>query len=106
MSLPYLTKIDNSKLNFFIHPDAIPHDRPSLKLINRLRWDRLNVAPELDRLYRYYRNTCSLANKTQGFEPAISPETYEEIGKLLAQMWSIDRLTEVKQLKYYSRGKG
>ncbi|MEG4594152.1 hypothetical protein QUB00_20425 [Microcoleus sp. F8_C2] len=105
MLLPYLTKIDDSGSSF-IHPDAIPNERSALRLINRLRWDKLNVAPELDQLYRYYRNTCSLATKTQGFEPAKSPETYYEIGKILAQMWSIDRLNEVKQLNYYSRGRG
>lgn len=102
MLLPYLTRIDNS----FIHPDAIPNDRPALRLANRLRWDRLNVAPELDQLYRYYHNTCSVQHKAQGFESAKSLETYDEIGNILAQMWSIDIITEIKQLNYYSRGKG
>ncbi|MEG4044607.1 hypothetical protein [Microcoleus sp. Pol17_C1] len=101
MSLPYLTKIDNST---FIHPSAILDDRPALRLANRLRWDRLNIAPELDKLFRYYRNTCSITDKTQGFEAAKSPETYDEIGQLLAQMWSIDQLTEVRKLNYYRRG--
>jgi hypothetical protein len=51
-------------------------------------------------------NTCSIADKTQGFERPNYAETYDEIGKILAQMWSIDRLNEVKQLNYYSRGWG
>ncbi|MEG4518850.1 hypothetical protein [Microcoleus sp. AT9b-C5] len=112
MSLPYLTKNSDSN-DSFIHPSAIQYvacgrvaHRPALRLANRLRWDRLNIEPELQRLFRYYRNTCSLANKTQGFEPALEPETYDEIGKILAQMWSIDIITEIKQLNYYSRGKG
>lgn len=103
MSLPYLTKIDDSN-DSFIHPSAIQYDQPAVRLSNRLRWDRLNIEPELKRLFRYYRNTCCLVDRTQGFEAAKSPETYDEIGKLLAQMWSIDQLTEVKQLNYYSRG--
>ncbi|MEG4350214.1 hypothetical protein QUA74_10780 [Microcoleus sp. LAD1_D3] len=102
MSLPYLTKIDDSN-DSFIHPSAIQYNRPAVKLANRLRWDKLNIEPELQRLFRYYRNTCCLADRTQGFEAAKSPETYDKIGKLLAQMWSIDQLTEVKQLNYYSR---
>lgn len=108
MSLPYLIKIDNSGLEAssyrFIHPSAIPDDRRALRLANRLRWDRLNIAPELERLFRYYRNTCSIAEKSQGFDDAKSAETYDEIGQRLAQMWSIEQLTEVKQLNYYSRG--
>lgn len=108
MPLPYLKQIDNSGSEpssySFIHPSAIPYDRPGLRLINRLRWDRQNIAPELQTLFRYYRNTCSIAQKTQGFESAKSAETYDEIGQLLAQMWSIEQLTEVKQLNYYSRG--
>ncbi|MEG4210412.1 hypothetical protein [Microcoleus sp. S13_B4] len=110
MSLPYLTKIDDSN-DSFIHPSAIQYvacgrvaHRPAVRLANRLRWDRLNIKPELQRLFRYYRNTCCLVKKTQGFEAAKSPETYAEIGELLAKMWSIDQLTEVKQLNYYSRG--
>lgn len=110
MSLPYLKKIDNSNSEpssySFIHPSAIPYHRPALRLANRLRWDRLNIAPDLDRLFRYYRNTCYIADKTQGFERPNFAETYNEIGKILAQMWSIDQLTEVKQLNYYSRGRG
>jgi hypothetical protein len=110
MSLPYLKKIDNSDSEpsaySFIHPSAIPYERPALRLANRLRWDRLNIVPELQRLFCYYRNTCSIADKIQVFERPNSAETYEEIGKLLAQMWSIDRLNEVKQLNYYSRGWG
>jgi len=51
-------------------------------------------------------NTCSIADKTPGFERPNYAETYDEIGKILAQMWSIDRLNEVKQLNYYSRGWG
>lgn len=108
MSLPYLLKINNSGGRTdsyrFIDPSAIPDDRPALRLANRLQWDRLNIAPELDKLSRYYRNTCSIVDKTQGFDAAKSPETYDEIGKVLAQMWSIDQLTEVKRLNYYSRG--
>ncbi|MEG4445073.1 hypothetical protein QUB47_23600 [Microcoleus sp. AT9_B5] len=108
MSLPYLTKIDNlgdkPSSYRFIYPSAIPDNRPALRLANRLHWDRLNIAPELQALFRYYRNTCSIVDKTQGFEAAKSPETYDEIGKLLAQMWSINNLSEVKQLNYYSRG--
>ena len=108
MSLPYLKKIDNSNsepsFHSFIHPSAIPYDRPGLRLINRLGWDRQNIAPELDTLFRYYRNTCCLVKKTQGFESAKSAETYEEIGQLLAKMWSIEQLTKVKRLNYYSRG--
>jgi len=108
MSLPYLNKIDNSdsepSVYSFIHPSAIPYDRLALRLANRLRWDRLNIGPELQRLFRYYRNTCSIADKTQGFERPNFAEAYDEIGKILAQMWSIDQLTEVKQLNYYSRG--
>ncbi|MEG4574285.1 hypothetical protein QUA56_16570 [Microcoleus sp. N3A4] len=103
MSLPYLRKIDDSN-DSFIHPSAILYDRPAVRLANRLRWDRLNIEPELQRLFRYYRNTCSLADRTQGFEAAKSPETYAEIGQLLAEMWSIDQLTEVKQLNCYSPG--
>ncbi|MEG5175572.1 hypothetical protein [Microcoleus sp. B3-D7] len=110
MSLPYLKKIDNSgsELSSYslIHPSALPYDRPALRLSKRLCWDRLNIAPELERLFRYYRNTCSIVDKTQGCERPNSAETYEEIGKILAQMWSIDQLTEVKQLNYYSRGRG
>ncbi|MEG4587220.1 hypothetical protein QUA54_18670 [Microcoleus sp. MOSTC5] len=108
MSLPYLTKIGKagSESFSFIHPSAIPYDRPALRFANRLRWDRLNVAPELDQLYRYYRNTCSIADKTQGLERSNSAETYDVIGKILAQIWSIDQLTEVKQLNYYSRAWG
>lgn len=109
MSLPYLKKIDNSDSEpsaySFIHPSAIPYDRPTLRLANRLRWDRLNIVPELQRLFCYYRNTCSIADKIQEFERPNSTETYDEIGKILAQMWSIDQLTEVKQLNYYSRGR-
>ena len=107
MSLPYLKKIDNSDSEpsaySFIHPSAIPYDRPALRLANRLRWDRLNIVPELQRLFCYYRNTCSIADKTQGAERPNHAETYDEIGKILAQMWSINQLTEVKQLNYYSR---
>ncbi|MEG4533012.1 hypothetical protein [Microcoleus sp. D2_18a_D3] len=102
MSLPYLTKIDDFN-HSFIHPSAKHYDRPTVRLDNRLRWDRLNIEPELKRLFRYYRNTCPLADRTQGFEAAKSPETYAEIGELVAKMWSIDQLTEVKQLNYYSR---
>jgi hypothetical protein len=109
MSLPYLKKIDNSDSEpsaySFIHPSAILYDRPALRLANRLRWDRLNIVPELQRLFCYYRNTCSIADKIQGFERPNYDETYDEIGKILAQMWSIDQLTEVKQLNYYSRGR-
>jgi hypothetical protein len=51
MSLPYLKKIDNSDSEpsaySFIHPSAILYDRPALRLANRLRWDRLNIVPEL-----------------------------------------------------------
>ncbi|MEG4497008.1 hypothetical protein QUB05_07355 [Microcoleus sp. F10-C6] len=108
MSLRYLTKIDNSGSEpssySFIHPSAIPYDRPALRLANRLRWDRQNIAPELERLFRYYRNTCSIAEKSQGFDYAKSAETYDEIGQRLAQMWSIKELTKVKRLNYYSRG--
>ena len=117
MSLPFLKKIDNYSDSepssySFIHPSAIPYDRPGLRLINRLRWDRQNIAPELDTLFRYYRNTCCLVKKTQGFESAKSAETYEEIGQLLAKMWSMapsrpasyEQLTKVKRLNYYSRG--
>ena len=108
MPLPYLKQIDNSgsepSSHSFIHPSAIPYDRPALRLANRLRWDRLNIAPELKELFRYYRNTCSIAEKNQGFDHAKSAETYDKIGQLLAQIWSIDQLTKVKQLNYYSRG--
>ncbi|MEG4455950.1 hypothetical protein [Microcoleus sp. N9_A1] len=110
ISLPYLTKIDDSN-HSFIHPSAILYvaygrvaHRPAVRLTNRLRWDRLNIKPELQRLFCYYRNTCSLADITQGFEAAKSPETYAEIGQLLAEMWSIEQLTQVKRLNYYSRG--
>ncbi|MEG5063160.1 hypothetical protein QUB33_06000 [Microcoleus sp. B3-A4] len=108
MSLPYLTKIDNSDLEaaFYglIHPLDIPDDRPALRLANRLRWDRLNIEPELQALFRYYRNTCSIVNKTQGFDAAKSHETYDEIGQLLANMWSIEQLTALQKLNYYRRG--
>jgi hypothetical protein len=107
MSLPYLTKIGNlgsTEPYSLIHPSAIPYDRPAVRLANRLRWNRLNIAPELDKLFRYYRNICSIVEKTQGFEAAKSPETYDEIGQLLAKMWSIDKLTEVRKLNYYRRG--
>ncbi|MEG3849082.1 hypothetical protein QT971_19140 [Microcoleus sp. herbarium19] len=101
MSLPYLNKIDNSDSEpsaySFIHPSAIPYNRAALRLADRLGWDRLNIAPELDRLFRYYRNTCSIADKTQGFEHPNSGGTYDEMGKILAHMWSIDQLTQVKQ---------
>jgi hypothetical protein len=100
MSLPYLKKIDNSDSEpsaySFIHPSAIPYEQPALRLANRLRWNRL---------FCYYRNTCSIADKIQGFERPNSTETYDEIGKILAQMWSLNQLTEVKQLNYYSRGR-
>ena len=81
MSLPYLKKIDNSDSEpsaySFIHPSAIPYERLALRLANRLPWDRVNIAPELQRLFCYYRNTCSIANKAQGFERPNSHETYE-----------------------------
>ncbi|MEG4084890.1 hypothetical protein [Microcoleus sp. POL10_C6] len=102
MSLPYLTKISDSN-DSFIHPSAIQYDQLAVRLANRLRWKRLNIEPELETLFRYYRNTCSFADRTHGFEAAKSPETYAEIGQLLAKMWSLDQLTEVKQLNYYSR---
>ncbi|MEG4396568.1 hypothetical protein [Microcoleus sp. BROC3] len=102
MSLPYLTKIDDSS-DSFIHPSAIQYNRPAVRLANRLRWDRLNIEPELQRLFRYYRNTCSLTDRTQNFEAAKSPKTYDKIGQLLANMWSKEQLTEVRKLNYYSR---
>lgn len=109
MSLPYLKKIDSGlepSSYSLIHPSAIPYDRPAVRFANRLRWDRTNVAPELGKLFRYYRNICSIGEKTQGFEIPKSAESYDEIGKILAQMWSINQLTEVKQFNYYSRGRG
>ena len=107
MPLPYLKKIDNSGSEpssySLIHPSAIPYDRPGLRLINRLRWDRVNIQPELGNLFRYYRNTCSISGKTLSFDHAKSAETYDEIGQRLAKMWPIEQLTEAKQLNYYSR---
>jgi len=110
MSLPYLKKIDNSDSEpsaySFIHPSAILYDRPALRLANRLRWDRLNIVPELQRLFCYYPIPVLLQTKPRDLSVLTMLKLMTKLARFELRMWSIDRLNEVKQLNYYSRGWG
>lgn len=97
--LPYLTKSpDLSDLP--LDPAQIPCSRPALKLRARLRWDRKHVEPELGNLFIYYRNSCSLSDGRKTCSELVAK--YDEIGRRLAKMWSIDCEIPGRKFNHYS----
>ncbi|MEG4970458.1 hypothetical protein QUB11_27990 [Microcoleus sp. B6-A1] len=91
-------------------------DFPSLfrRLTAKLRWERKHIEPELGELFCYYDHKCYIfltppcdeeyVGEGYGFYRNDRTEQYEEIGRRLAKMWSIDQETEERKVNHYSRG--
>lgn len=91
-----------------------PKESIFVRLTAKLRWERKHIEPELGELYGYYRHTCYIFLTPQcdeeyvgegyGFYRDDRTEQYEEIGRRLAKLWSIDQETEERKVNHYSRG--
>ncbi|MEG4497007.1 hypothetical protein QUB05_07350 [Microcoleus sp. F10-C6] len=85
-------------------------------LTAKLRWERENIEPELGGLSPYYRHRCYIfltphcheeyVGEGYGVYSENSADKYEKIGTILAKMWPIEEVTEVRKMDYYSRGCG
>lgn len=95
--LPYLRRIQT--LNYFPSPFN-PVSRPA-RLRAKLQWQREHIAPALENLFFYYRDTCNII---EGEQPHHSKNLnkYDEIGRRLAAMWSKDEVTPERKVNHYS----
>ena len=83
------------------------------KFTAKLCWEQEHIEPELGELYGYYRHTCYIFLTPQCDEEYVGEgygfyhsrmEEYDEIGRRLAKLWSIEQVTEERKINHYSRG--
>ncbi|MEG4518851.1 hypothetical protein [Microcoleus sp. AT9b-C5] len=83
------------------------------KLNAKLRWEKEHIKPVLGELFQSYGDTCYIfltfgcdegyVGKGYGFYHSRTAD-YDEIGRRLAQLWSIEQVTEERKVNHYSRG--
>ena len=83
------------------------------KLTAKLRWEKEHIEPELGELFPSYDDKCYIFLTPQCDEGYVGEgydfyhsriEQYEEVGRRLAKLWSIDQETEERKVNHYSRG--
>lgn len=94
--LPYLKRIQT--LNYFPFPfNQI--SRPA-RLRAKLQWQGKHIAPILERLFFYYRNTCNIQDQQPHHSKNL--DKYDEIGRRLAAMWLTEEETAERKVNHYS----
>ncbi|MEG4210413.1 hypothetical protein [Microcoleus sp. S13_B4] len=78
------------------------------KLTAKLRWEKEHIKPVLGEMYPSYDDKCIIfltfrCDEGYGFYHSRIEE-YEEIGRRLAQLWSIEQVTEDRKVNHNSRG--
>ncbi|MEG4574284.1 hypothetical protein QUA56_16565 [Microcoleus sp. N3A4] len=83
------------------------------RLTAKLRWEKEHIEPELGKLFPSYDDKCYIFLTPHCDEEYVGEgygfyhsrmEEYDEIGRRLAKLWSIDQETEERKVNHYSRG--
>lgn len=106
----------------FPEPEPKPESKPVAKfdadlafqeLTAKLRWEKKHIKPVLGELFPSYDDRCYIfltfgcdegyVGEGYGFYHSRIEE-YDEIGRRLAKLWSIEQETEERKVNHYSRG--
>lgn len=103
-------------------PEPEPESKPAPRfdadlafqqLTTKLRWEKEHIKPVLSELFPSYDDICYIfltfgcdegyVGEGYGFYHSRTEE-YDEIGRRLAKLWSIEQETEDRKVNHYSRG--